>query len=1096
VFVRLAAVSILCPIWTISALTQAELESAPGESPVASEVLKPGIVIEKFEDQFSAAKKAGMQEGDVLLRWSRDEAKGELESPFDLSLVVTEQLARGPVRFEGFRGTEERSWTVDNEWWGAIMRPNFSDAALSIYHETMKMAERGEPEAIQHWRAAAGDSQWPHYPWLGPWFLEETAEALEKSQHWKEADDAYQQAILLSGPTGASVRSQLFAARGGDLEQRGDLDQADKYYEQAITESGPIHAENLIAEVLVRRGDVARFLGNISQSLEFLSRSLEIRQRLEPGRSILANSLVNYGNAVFDRGDLAEAEKYFLQAKAIFPPVSVGAAVVLNNLGEAAELRGDLTQAERYFRKSLAIIEKLSPGTQTQASILRSYAATLEEEGRNPEAESSLRQSLAIQEKLAPDSLDSAEIRQSLGNLALHRAEWNVAEQAYLQALAIREKLAPKGLAVAETLHDLGYIALTRGELVKSEAYYQRALAIREKLAPKGENHANTLAALAEIAEREGLIEKAESYYEQALDALEAQSARFGGSADDQAYFRAKHENYYREYINLLVSQKQPALAFYVLERARARGFLEILATAHIDIRKGADAALLERERSLRADIHAKSERHIRLMGEQGSEQTLKAVEKEISDLLLQHQDVEAQLRLISPVYAALTQPHPLTAQQVQTDLLDPDTLLLEYSLGKDRSYVFALTPDSLTVHELPKQAEIEAAARRLHRILAAGEVHHSSLTTAEGMNQQRADFQKTASLLSRMVLAPVARELKHKRLLIVSDGSLLYVPFAALPIMEGEAAQKPAGVRGPVPLMANHEIVNLPSASVLAELRAASVGRSKGSRAVAVIADPVFDVNDVRVQGSARGGSGLRAGTSRPTRTATTEAIHAEDADDPISEGALARSVADVSAGSKGVVYLPRLYFSRREAESIMQVTPPGQRMAALDFEASRTTALSPELAQYRIVHFSTHGLMDSKHPELSGLVLSLVDHNGRLQHGFLNLQDIYNLNLNAELVVLSACQTGLGKEVRGEGLVGLTRGFMYAGAKRVVASLWNVEDRATAEFMGEFYKAMEQHGRRPAAALRDAQIAIWKQKRWSSPYYWAAFQIHGEWE
>jgi CHAT domain-containing protein/Tfp pilus assembly protein PilF len=1040
-----------------------------------------------------------MQEGDVLLRWSRGDANGELESPFDLFLVANEQLVRDTVIFEGFRGAEKRSWTVVNDWWGAIMRPNFSDAALAAYRESMKLAEKGEAGAIGHWRTAMDDSQLSHYSWLSPWLLGETAALLEKSQHWKEADDAYQQAILQAAATGASARSQLLYARGWELERHGDWDQADKQIEEAVVEAESINAENWIAAMLSDRVYLARVRGNLSQSEEFLARSLEIRQRLDPGRPVFANSLVDSGAAFFDRGDLAEAERYFLQAKAIFQkrgPLSVGVAFILNNLGESAQVRGDLNQAERYFRRSLAMIEKIDPRTRGHATILRGYAAVLAEQGKYTDAEARLRQSLDIQEKLARDSEDAAEIRQSLGNLALHQGDLNTAEQAYLQTLAIREKLTPEGLAIAETLHRLGYIALERNELAKSEAYYQRALAIQEKLAPKGESHANTLAALAEIAQRQGLIEKAKSFYEQALDALEGQSARFGGSADDQAYFRAKHQNYYREYVNLLVSEKRPALAFHVMERARARGFLEILSTAHVDLRKGADAALLERERSLRADINAKSERRIGLMGEKDSDQALKAVEKEISDLLLQHQDVEAQLRLISPVYAALTQPQPLTAQQVQSDLLDPDTLLLEYSLGKDRSYVFVLTPNSLTVHELPKQTEIEAVARRLYRLLAAGEVHHGNLTPAEDKSLKRAGFQETASLLSRMVLAPVARELKHKRLLIVSDGALQYVPFAALPIMEGAIARKPAGVRVPVPLMVNHEIVNLPSASVLAELRAASVGRKKGSKGVAVIADPVFDAKDVRVQASARNESVMKDGMRGSGQTPGTQEIDTQDADDSFSEGALTRSVADVSAGSKEVVYLPRLSFSRREAESIMQVTPPGQGIAALDFAASRTTALSPELAQYRIIHFSTHGMMDSKHPELSGLVLSLVDHNGKVQHGFLNLQDIYNLNLNAELVVLSACQTGLGKEVRGEGLIGLTRGFMYAGAKRVVASLWNVEDQATAELMGEFYKAMEQNGRRPAAALRDAQIAIWQQKRWSSPYYWAAFQVHGEWE
>lgn len=151
--------------------------------------------------------------------------------------------------------------------------------------------------------------------------------------------------------------------------------------------------------------------------------------------------------------------------------------------------------------------------------------------------------------------------------------------------------------------------------------------------------------------------------------------------------------------------------------------------------------------------------------------------------------------------------------------------------------------------------------------------------------------------------------------------------------------------------------------------------------------------------------------------------------------------------------------------------------------------------MSRYRVLHFATHGLLNSQHPELSGIVLSLVDERGRPQDGFLRLHEIYNLKLGADLVVLSACQTALGKEIKGEGLVGLTRGFMYAGAPRVVSSLWNVDDRATAELMKRFYEAMFIQGMPPAAALRAAQTSLRREKGWAAPYYWAGFTLQGEW-
>jgi CHAT domain-containing protein len=205
-----------------------------------------------------------------------------------------------------------------------------------------------------------------------------------------------------------------------------------------------------------------------------------------------------------------------------------------------------------------------------------------------------------------------------------------------------------------------------------------------------------------------------------------------------------------------------------------------------------------------------------------------------------------------------------------------------------------------------------------------------------------------------------------------------------------------------------------------------------------------------------------------------------------------LSRSLGDV--GGHGGGGLPRLRFTRREADAILAAAP-GAGLRALDFRASRATAASASLRDYRFVHFATHGMLDSLHPELSGLVLSLVDAEGRPQNGYLDLQDVYNLDLPAELVVLSACETALGRAVSGEGLVGLTRGFMYAGAQRVVASLWRVDDVATAELMGRFYRAMLRGGRRPADALRQAKVDMWKQGEWRSPYYWAAFEMQGEW-
>jgi CHAT domain-containing protein len=696
------------------------------------------------------------------------------------------------------------------------------------------------------------------------------------------------------------------------------------------------------------------------------------------------------------------------------------------------------------------------------------------------QAEQHYRRALAIWEKIVPDTTFVSQALERLGQLTADQSDLARAEEYYRRAIAIDQRRVPESPDLAAGLSGLGNVLLAKGQLAEALECHQRALAIRQKLTPGTDSHAASLAAMAGIMRRKGESDAAAQYYQQALDALEHQVTRLGGSNELRASFRANHAHYYKDYIDLLVDQKQFGLAFEVLERSRARSLLEMLAGAHIDVNNGVEPGILRLERQLQAEIAAKSDRRIRLLSEKHAEDQVAAVTKEIEDLVLKYQEVEDQLRTQSPSYAALTQPQPLSIKQVQEQQLDPNTLLLEYCLGEKRSYVWAVSSDSFALYEIANRIEIEEAARRLYKILTAWDEIHAGVTPAEAERQRNGRYRDTAALLSRMVLAPVGAELQGKRLIIVSDGALQYVPFAALPAPLKQESHARSSIRSWVPLSAEHEIVVLPSASVLPVLRAGRVGRQPASKAIAVFADPVFSSSDERVEKGAQHQQEGSAASSPLQRNSER----------------LSRSMADVGVrGAAGALYLPRLLFTRREARAIMALAPKGQILEALDFDANLTKVTSQELQQYRVVHFATHGLVDSSHPELSGLVLSMVDRQGKPQDGFLGLQEIYNLNLPVDMVVLSACETGLGKEIESEGLIGLTRGFMYAGASRVVASLWKVNDAATAELMERFYKAIEQKGMLPAAALREAQKQLRKQKRWADPYYWAGFQIQGDW-
>jgi CHAT domain-containing protein/Tfp pilus assembly protein PilF len=917
---------------------------------------------------------------------------------------------------------------------------------------------------------------------------------------------------------------------GLDFRLRGDLDQAEKYYLRSLEIRQQLTPDSLdVAAVLNNLGVVAYKRDDLATAEDYYNKSLAIKEKLAPDSLDVPKTLKNLGLVAEERGNLRDAEQYYRRGLAIeerLAPNSLDVALSLNNLGLLASDCGDLAKAEEYHRRALALEEKLAPGGPDSAGSLTNLGIVAWRRGNLEKAEQYYKQALVLEQKLAPESVELAETLNDLGLVARDRNDLVKAEQYYRQALAINEKkaapgslllvsaltnlgslaadsgdwtkaedyllrsleiskkIAPSGLSTAEILNNLGKVAADRGNLDKAQEYDQAALGIREKIAPESTEHAETLAALAGIMLRKGQLDAAAPLFEQALDTLDRQTEHLGGSEEARSAFRAKFVGYYQNYIDLLVRQKHPELAFHVLERSRARTLLEMLASAHIDVHKGIAPGLLDQERLLAAEIAAKTSRRIRLLSDKHSEQQLAAVNQEIEKLLAQRKDVEEQIQASSPGYAALVRPMPLSTNEIQQQLLDDETLLLSYSLGEERSYVFAVTSTSLHAYELPKRSEIEAAAFRVYDLMSArNRPAHAELRPF--LSGRAIEYGKAATALSQMVLGPVAEQLRQKRLVIAADGALQYVPFAALP-MPAPGAQLTSETQPPdrgraMLLVAKHEeLANLPGASVLAILRRDAAARKPAPKGVAVFADPVFSASDVRVN------SELAA--QKHTGAALSESAPVEN---------LTRSANDLglATGSAGP-YLPRLPFSRREAMAILSLIPPGQGMKALGFDASRATVTAPELAHYRIVHFATHGLLDNEHPELSGLVLSLVDEHGKPQNGFLDLEDIYNLNLSADLVVLSACETGLGKQVKGEGLVGLTRGFMYAGATRVVASLWSVDDEATKELMTRFYKAIEQQGMSPVQALRQSQVAMMEQDRWHDPYYWAGFVLQGEWK
>jgi CHAT domain-containing protein len=595
----------------------------------------------------------------------------------------------------------------------------------------------------------------------------------------------------------------------------------------------------------------------------------------------------------------------------------------------------------------------------------------------------------------------------------------------------------------------MGTTYVSLGDLDKASDYFNQGLVLYRALAqPTGE--ADALMRIARVERARGSLTEALQKIKKALEISESLRVSIVNQ-DSRASFAATRRDFYELYVDLLMrlDQKSPgrghdAEALQARERARARSLLEALTESRVDIREGVDPQLLEREGALQRKINDEEMRRVRVRAGKHTPEDLAAIDARINQLLLDYGQVQSEIRVRSPRYAALIHPEPLTLKDIQQQVLDEKTILLEYALGEEKSYLWVVTQTELKSFELPKRSLVEATARRVYDLLLVS-----------NKTQARRPAELALAELGRMILGPVASQLSKERIVIVADGALEYVPFTALSISVGAYE----------PLVAHREIVNLPSASVLDALRREMSNRQRAPEAVAVLADAVFQSDDSRL----------------------TQKAHASSGTD---QSELMRSASEA-----GVFNFPRLPFSRREAEAIVAKAGALRSLKALDFTASRETVFNTKLDQYRIIHFATHAILNSRHPALSGIVLSLYDEQGRPIDGFVRAPEIYNLKLNADLVVLSGCRTALGSEIKGEGLVGLTRGFMYAGTARVVASLWDVRDEATSELMSRFYERMFKDRMKPAAALRAAQVSMWRERRWSAPYFWAGFILQGEW-
>ncbi|WP_413160358.1 tetratricopeptide repeat protein [Capilliphycus salinus ALCB114379] len=842
-------------------------------------------------------------------------------------------------------------------------------------------------------------------------------------------------------------RSEMFREIGKLCYQIGEPEKALESFSQYGTIYQKLGPDREVVG-LIRIGEDYAKLGESKQAIEFFNRARIVYQKsgFSEGE---ADTLISIARIYYYSGNYQQALEFFNQGLRVAQTINNRSkeASILTEIGDSYSQLKDEEKALEFYNRAKKIYQELG-NYRKQTDILNKIGEVYQQFGNLEKALEIYQQALKIsQENDTSSAYDSSFISINIARIYSELGEFDKALNFLQQALDYNQERS------SFLYREMGKVYSKLGELEKALQFFNKSLNLQRDNYPEAQ--AENRLGLAVVEQQKGNLEEALSQIKIAIYLIEEVREKKNSPEERLAFFASK-QDYYEFYIDLLMelhqqnpSQGYDAEALNISERSKARSLLELLAEANTDIRKGVDPQLVIQERSLQQQLDAVEQRRVEVyQSENDSVEEKTAIEQERQYLLDKYEEVQTKIRETSPSYAALTQPQPLTLEEIQQQILDDDTLLLQYALGEKRSFLWAVNKNNITSYELPPKALIEQAVREFY-------------TRAVNRRSTSDKISKASESLSEMILAPVASQLKNKRLVIVSDGILHYLPFSALSVPINSSEKQDY-----FPLVFNHEIVNLPSASTLSILRQDAEKREPAPKSIAIFADPVFSSDDSRLQ------------TPTSPQSETWEQYN------------LSRSARQLDIG-----VWERLPGTRTEAEAILALVPESETIYTFDFATNRAIATDPQLNQYKIIHFATHGLFNSVNPELSGIVLSMIDPQGNPINGFLRLHDIFNLDLSADLVVLSACKTGLGKQVRGEGLVGLTRGFMYAGTPRVLVSLWDVDDAATAEFMTRFYRIKFKENLSPTQALRRAQLEMQTDTEWKSPYYWAAFTLQGEW-
>lgn len=1118
------------------------------------EAVESGAIVEEVARGF-AAERAGIRPGDQVVGWRRKDTgagEGTISNPLDLGQVEAQHASAAQIFLAIIRDDQSVEIELPFGEWRISARPFLAGPQLARYDDGRRALESGDPtRATSVWNDLAEELQaggrlydavwlsWRRFEALHEQASSEDADGAfaaaldlagtleeplalallwerralmyEARRRWEPAEMAWQNAIALRRGWSGPPDQQLAIARdllgvGTAAHWLRDLERADTLHRQALEiseASAPVSL--LTAAVLQGLGATALERRDLTAASRHLAESLALTKQLAPTSLVHAESLRLRGQVNAIRGDLRAASTEWNQALQItemLVPGTIQYSRLLSNLGIAAWYRGDLAEAERYFRSALAIVERLAPGSpehggyQNNLGIvyhrrfdyeqareayerataifaranpeslevargLTNIALTYGLSGQPEKALEYLEKTLVIQQSHNPASTDVAFTLHAMGLNYDRLDEYELAKTSYREALRMKAELAPDSLIYASTAQSLGEVLNSHGELEEAERLHTEALRLYEKLAPGTTQQGEALYGLALLFWKTGRLDKAKQHFERAIDALETQKGRLGGSEGSKSAFAVRFQHYYKDYIRLLLELDERAEAFHILERYRARGLLALLAERDLLLDRDLPEDLAQRRTALNREYDRVQGRLGRLADLEQNAATIDQTLTRLRELQQERQEIAAHVRAVSPRLASVEYPEPLRLEDAAS-VAEPGTAILSYCVTREGSYVFVLKaapsgePELAVFSIESDESSLVATVEALRVLMQA---------PGAGLESRRALEERSHALYRELIAPTTDFTAGSERLLIVPDGPLHQIPFAALVSMPADSQE-----RAPAYLIQNWPVSTAISITVVAELqRRDATGAAVSGADLAAFGDPVYPTEEVGSESSAAVAM-LRDRELKP------------------------------------------LPLSRFEVEQVAALFPDH----AVLYLGESATEESAKALDRRVgyVHFAAHAVVNPRFPLDSYLALTIPDDRGhQRENGLLQAWEVFEqVRIDAELATLSACETGLGADMGGEGLIGLTRAFQYAGARSVLASLWAVSDDSTSELMRHFYANLRE-GMRKDVALRAAQLAMIYGDNEngfisslrslfsrepvtdprSHPFHWAGFQLNG---